>query len=71
MEKIYVPEWAVHSLFTSPLSYNPYINIKCRTALATAFPNILTFNGLEREDYLTPGSIPGYPYYTNYPYDKA
>ncbi|EDR02109.1 uncharacterized protein LACBIDRAFT_310018 [Laccaria bicolor S238N-H82] len=62
MKNLYVPEWAVHSLFTSPLGYAK--NLKCRTALAAAFPNILTFNGLEREDYLMPGSVPGFPYYS-------
>ncbi|KIJ99745.1 hypothetical protein K443DRAFT_123083, partial [Laccaria amethystina LaAM-08-1] len=45
IKNLYVPEWAVHSLFI-PLGYRN--NVKYRTALATAFPNILTFNGLER-----------------------
>ena len=60
MKNLYTPEWAVHSLFTSPLGYAK--NLKCRTALAAAFPNILTFNGLEREHYLMPGRVPGYLY---------
>jgi hypothetical protein len=61
MKHLYVPEWAVRSLFTSPLGYAK--NLKCRIALATAFPNISTFNGLEREHYLMPGRFPGYPCY--------
>ena len=62
MKKVYVPEWAVHSLFTSPLGYTK--NLECRMALATAFPNISMFNGLEREHFLMPGRVPGFPYYS-------
>jgi len=58
MKNLYVPEWALHSLFTNLLCYAN--NMKCRTALATAFPNILTFGGLGREHYLMPSSIPDY-----------
>jgi len=49
MKNLYVPEWAVHSLFTNlstNLSSYAY-NLEYMTALAAAFPNILTFNELE------------------------
>jgi hypothetical protein len=43
--------WGLEHLRIQPLRYPPWIS--CKHAIADTFPNVKTFNGASREEYLS------------------